>query len=94
VPFDADRLFEACAEHGVFLEINAQPDRLDVPDVYVKRAKEAGVRFTIGTDAHQPSDLDFLRYGVDVARRGWLTRTDVLNCLSAAELREALNREA
>jgi DNA polymerase (family 10) len=93
VPFDADRLFEACAEHGVFLEINAQPDRLDLPDAYVKRAKEAGVRFTIGTDAHQPADLDFLRYGVDVARRGWLSRDDVLNTLSAAELRSALSVE-
>jgi DNA polymerase (family 10) len=90
VPFDADRLFEACAQHGVVLEINAQPDRLDLPDVHCKRAKEAGVRFSIGTDAHKPAELDVLRYGVDVARRGWLTRDDVLNTRSAAELREAL----
>ena len=93
VPFDADRVFEACAQHGVFLEINAQPDRLDLPDTYCKRAKEAGVRFTIGTDAHRPTELEFLRYGVDVARRGWLGRDDVINTRSVAELREVLGAE-
>ncbi len=90
VPFDADRLFEACAEQGVALEINAQPDRLDLPDTYCKRAKEAGVRFVISTDAHAPADLDLLRFGVDVARRGWLERSDVITTRTAAQLRALL----
>ncbi len=93
VAFDADRVFEACAEHGVFLEINAQPDRLDLPDFYCKRALEAGVRFTVSTDAHKPSDLDFMRFGVDVARRGWLSRSDILNTRTVKQLRTELGRE-
>lgn len=90
VAFDADRVFAACAEHGVLLEINAQPDRLDLPDVSCKRAKEAGVRFVISTDAHRPADLDLMRLGVDVARRGWLEPRDVLTTSTAGRLREAL----
>ncbi|MDZ7708271.1 MAG: DNA polymerase/3'-5' exonuclease PolX [Trueperaceae bacterium] len=93
IPFDADRVFEACARHDVALEINAQPQRLDLPDVYCKRAKEAGVRFTISTDAHKRSDLSFLRFGVDVARRGWLERGDVLNTGTAAQLRKRLGKD-
>ena len=90
IPFAADRVFEACAEKGVFIEVNAQPDRLDLPDFYCKRALEAGVRFTISTDAHKPSDLDFMPYGVDVARRGWLRPRDVLNTRTEKQFREAL----
>ena len=90
IPFAADRVFEACAEKGVFIEVNAQPDRLDLPDFYCKRALEAGVRFTISTDAHKPSDLDFMPYGVDVARRGWLRPRDVLNTRTVKQFREAL----
>ena len=86
-------MFEACAEHDVALEINAQPQRLDLPDFYCKRAKEAGVRFTISTDAHKRSDLDFLRFGVDVARRGWLERGDVINTSTAAQLRKRLGKD-
>lgn len=90
VPFDAGRVFEACAEHGVLLEINAQPDRLDLPDVYCKRAKEAGVRFAISSDAHAKADLDLLRFGVDVARRGGLERSDVITTRTAKQLRSLL----
>jgi DNA polymerase (family 10) len=76
---ELDRLFEACAGHGVFLEINAQPDRLDLPDVHCQRAREAGVRFSLATDAHSVSGLDCMRYGVTVARRGWLSAGDIVN---------------
>ncbi|MFP4036273.1 MAG: DNA polymerase/3'-5' exonuclease PolX, partial [Desulfobacteraceae bacterium] len=72
VDFDLERVFDACREWGVFLEINAQPDRLDLPDIHVKMAKEAGCRFALSTDAHSVAELDFMRYGVMVARRGWL----------------------
>jgi len=90
IRFDVDRLFEACREHGVCLEINSYPDRLDLPDIYCKRAKEAGLVMVISTDAHKPADLDLMAFGVSVARRGWLEKRDVLNTLSAAALRKRL----
>jgi DNA polymerase (family 10) len=93
IPFDADRVFEACAKHGVFIEINAQPDRLDLPDIYCKQAADAGVRFAISTDAHKPSDLDLMQYGVDVARRGWLRRADVINTSNLNQFRKAVSRD-
>lgn len=92
IPLNMDRIFQACREHGVRLEVNAQPDRLDLPDTFCKPAREAGVEFTLGTDAHKPSDLDFMRFAVNVARRGWLTRKHVLNTLTAKQLRKALRR--
>ncbi len=92
VSFDADRLFAACAERGVYLEVNAQPHRLDLPDAFCQRAKRAGARFTISTDAHKPSDLGFMPYGVDVARRGWLERDDVLNTMTVRRLRKVLTK--
>ncbi len=79
VDFDMERVFEACREEGVSLEINAQPDRLDLPDIQVKMAKELGCRFALATDAHSLAELEFMRYGVMVARRGWLSPADLLN---------------
>jgi DNA polymerase (family 10) len=86
IRFDADRVFDACREHGVCLEINSYPDRLDLPDIFCKRAKEAGLVMVISTDAHKPADLDLMALGVSVARRGWLEKKDVLNTLGAAAL--------
>jgi len=91
IRFDVERVFEACREHGVALEINSYPDRLDLPDIYCKRAKEAGLTMVISTDAHKPQDFDLVRYGVSVARRGWLEKGDVLNTLGAPALRKRLN---
>ncbi len=93
LPLDLDRLFEACAEHGVCIEINAQPDRLDLPDTHVKRARDAGVLFTLGTDAHKIGDLDFMPFGVGVARRGWLERKHVLNTRTVKQLRKWLDKK-
>ncbi len=92
IQFDVDRVFEACREAGVCLEINAYPDRLDLPDVYCKRAREMGVTMVISTDAHKMADLDLMQYGVSVARRGWLEKADVLNTLSLSALRKRLKR--
>jgi len=92
IRFDVDRVFEACREHGVCLEINSYPDRLDLPDIFCKRAKEAGVTIVISTDAHKPADLDLMPFGVSVARRGWLGKGDVLNTLSAAALLKHLQK--
>jgi DNA polymerase (family 10) len=74
-----DRVFETAAEQDVFLEINCSPSRLDLKDVDARRAKEMGVKLTLGSDAHSVPQMDFLPLGVAVARRGWLTKDDVVN---------------
>jgi DNA polymerase (family 10) len=74
------------------VEINAQPDRLDLDDVWTRRAKELGVTLTIDSDAHSVDQLGFMRYGVAVARRGWLEKGDVLNCLPLQRLLARLSR--
>jgi len=93
-PYDVDmeRVMEAAQERGCFLEVNAQPDRLDINDVYCKMAKEMGLKIAISTDAHSVNELDYLRFGVGQARRGWLEAEDVLNTRSWKELRKLLKR--
>ena len=91
-PVDFDQIIKAAAEHGVALEINAQPERLDVDDIQARAAHEAGVRLVISTDAHRVEELRFMRYGVDQARRGWCESRHVLNTLPLAALRSALRR--
>jgi DNA polymerase (family 10) len=93
-PYDVDmeRVMEAAQERGCFLEVNAQPDRLDINDVYCKMAKEMGLKVTISTDAHSVNELDYLRFGVGQARRGWLEAEDVLNTRSWKELKKLLKR--
>jgi len=66
---------------GVWFEINASPERLDLSGAMVRTAKSKGARFTISTDAHHPTHLDNMRYGVTTARRGWLGPADVMNTL-------------
>jgi DNA polymerase (family 10) len=83
---DLDRVMLAAASTGTALEINAYFDRLDLNDVNVKKAKEMGVRLSIGTDSHSTETLWFLELGVGVARRGWLEEKDLLNCLPADAL--------
>jgi DNA polymerase (family 10) len=86
------QLFEGVKERGCFLEINAQPKRLDLNDIYTKRAKEAGVQFVISTDAHNAASLAYMKYGIFQARRGWLEKKDVLNTYSLKALKKALQR--
>ncbi len=76
---DMDQVLEACADLGVVVEINAHPWRLDLNDIYARRAVDLGCKIAISTDAHQPSDMDYLVYGVAMARRAWLTPEDVIN---------------
>jgi len=87
-PVDMDKVMAACAETGTALEINAYQDRLDLNDVYCRRAKELGVKVAIGTDSHKTEHLWMMTLGVGVARRGWLGPADVLNTLSVKQLRE------
>jgi DNA polymerase (family X) len=89
---DMERLLEGALERGCFLELNAQPDRLDLDDLYCKMAKEMGVKLSIATDAHRPVELEHMRFGVGQARRGWLEPDDVLNTRSWENLRELLKR--
>ncbi|MBS3752173.1 MAG: DNA polymerase/3'-5' exonuclease PolX, partial [Anaerolineales bacterium] len=86
--FDMEAVLEAAAEHGVAVELNAQPNRLDLSDVQVRLAKEKGAVVVINTDAHRVEELAYMRYGVDQARRGWLEPGDVLNTLSIQDLIE------
>lgn len=89
---DLERVLEAAAERGCFLEVNAQPKRLDLSDADCRLAKEAGVRVAISTDAHNSAHFDYIRFGVDQARRGWLEAEDVINTKPLAELRALLKR--
>jgi DNA polymerase (family X) len=89
---DIGRIMRAAAERACFLEVNAQPDRLDLSDSHCKLAKELGVKLVISTDAHRTSDLDFMRLGVDQARRGWLEQDDVLNARGLADLKRLITR--
>jgi DNA polymerase (family 10) len=93
MPVDIDRIIEACIENSVFLEINCQPNRLDLPDHYCRDARDAGVKFTLGTDAHSTEGFSFLPFGINVARRGWLRKEDVINTKSITELRKELRKK-
>jgi DNA polymerase (family X) len=84
---DWDAVFQTAARTGTALEINSFPDRLDLPDELILRAKRFGVRFVIDTDSHSTMHLDHLRYGVGLAQRGWLTKADVINAWPAAKVR-------
>jgi DNA polymerase (family 10) len=89
---DFERLVHAAADRGCALEVNGQPDRLDLNDVQARLAKEAGVRLSLATDAHSPAELRFMRYAVDQARRGWVEAKHALNCLAVEDLRRVLRR--
>lgn len=80
-PFDFEKVAKECARRNVCLEINASPERLDVPAPLIRQAKSYGVRFVISTDAHHPKHLLNMHFGVATARRGWLTPADVINTL-------------
>lgn len=78
---DWPKIFEFCVKHNKFIEINAQPKRLDLPDTLVRLAIKAGVKLIINTDSHAKTQLEFMRFGVDVARRGWATKNHIINAL-------------
>jgi len=90
---DMEKIISAAKERGCFLEVNAQPARLDLTDSYCKLAKESGVKVAISTDAHSSGNLDYMRLGVDQARRGWLEPGDILNTRKPGELRKLLRRK-
>ncbi|MHB1861987.1 MAG: DNA polymerase/3'-5' exonuclease PolX [Gemmatimonadaceae bacterium] len=77
--FDFDRVAQACRDHGVMLEVDGQPERLDLDDSAVRSAIGMGATIIVDTDAHSPDELRFMRWGVDQARRGWAEKSDVAN---------------
>jgi DNA polymerase (family X) len=90
--YDRDKVFAAAAASKTALELDAQPDRLDLNGELARKAKAHGCRFAIDSDGHGTPRKDLLRWGVDQARRGWLEPTDVVNTLPAGQLLKALKR--
>jgi DNA polymerase (family 10) len=93
-PIELDwlRLIRHARQRGCFLELNAQPKRLDLTDVHARLAREEGVLVAIDSDAHTVHDFAHLDYGIGQARRGWLQAADVLNTRPLGELRRLLQR--
>ena len=88
--YDMEKILAACKKHGVAMECNSFDDRLDLRDAHLKMAKERGVKVVISTDAHATSHLPLIKYGVTMARRGWLEKGDVLNTLPVDKFLAAL----
>ncbi len=89
---DMQAVIEDAAARGCALELNADPDRLDLNGTWARRALNLGARFTISSDAHSTTDLEYMQFGVGSARRGWLTPNDVLNTRPLDELRAILHK--
>jgi DNA polymerase (family X) len=88
--YDMEKILDACAKHGVAMECNSYPDRLDLKDVYLRMCKDRGVKVVISTDSHSAANLAFIRHGVTMARRGWLEKKDVINTLPTEQFLAAL----
>jgi DNA polymerase (family X) len=92
VEVDLPELFAACARTGTALEIDSHPARLDLPSAHIRAARDAGVKFSIDSDAHSVGHLDYVRYGVGTAQRGWLSPDDVINTWPLDRLTEFLRK--
>ena len=90
---EIEQIIDTAKSTDTILEINAFPDRLDLKDIHAKLAKEKGLRFVIGTDAHYIKHLSFMRFGVATARRGWLEKKDILNTYSVNEIEKIIGRK-
>jgi len=88
--YDMERVLDAAQKHGVAMECNAYPDRLDLKDVHLRMAKERGVKIVISTDSHTTKNLTFMKYGVETARRGWIEKKEVINTLPLEQFLAAL----
>jgi DNA polymerase (family 10) len=90
--YDMEKILEAAKIHGVAMEINSYPDRLDLKDTHARLAKSKGVKLVISTDSHSTGNLKYMKYGVITARRAWLEKRDVLNTQSLAGLLSSLRK--
>lgn len=91
---DWDRIFGACQKYDKILEINAHPKRMDLPDTLVREAVHRGVKLAIGTDAHHVDDMDLMRFGISIARRGWAEKKNIVNTLSWSEFENEVIKRA
>ena len=92
IDYDLEEVFRAAARTGTALEINSYPDRLDLRDEHVLWARRHGVKFAVDTDSHSTVHLNFLRFGVGTAQRGWVTKDDVINAWPLQRLRKFLRK--
>ncbi|MCX8025800.1 MAG: hypothetical protein N3A60_11420, partial [Thermanaerothrix sp.] len=83
---DWETVLSAAQRHGVALEINANPARLDLDDIYARRAAELGIPLALNTDAHTPTDFDLIEYGIGIARRAWVGPSQIINTWSPERL--------
>ena len=90
IELDWPKIFDYCVKNSKWLEINADPMRLDLPDFLVHEAIKLGVKLTMGTDAHNKDMLDNMQYAVYVARRGWAKAEDILNTYTLDEFEKML----
>ncbi len=88
---DWNKIFAFCREHNIALEINSWPERLDLPDILVREAVEADVPLVIDTDSHAVEHMDLMEYGLDVARRGWAEKKNIINTLPLRKLEKLWN---
>ena len=91
-PIQMEKILHAAKERNCFIELNSQPSRLDICDKYCLMAKKLGVKIAISSDAHSVPELDFVRFGINQARRGWLEANDVINTRQLKELKKILKR--
>ena len=91
--YNMEKILDACAKHGVAMECNSFPDRLDLNDIHLRMCKQRGVQVVVSTDSHTTLNLAYIRHGVNVARRGGLEAKDVLNTLPAEGFLAALRRK-
>jgi DNA polymerase (family X) len=89
---DIEQITDAATQTNTRLEINSFPDRLDLDDVHIKQAKDHHIRFVLGTDSHSINHLDFIRFGIATARRGWLEKKDILNTSSVKEIEKIISK--
>jgi len=89
---DLEKIMESAKERNCILELNAQPERMDIDDIHCKIAKELRLKMAISSDAHSKSQMDYIKFGVYQARRGWLEATDVINTRTVSELKKLFRR--
>ena len=88
--FDLENVFAAAERHGVILQLNGNPERLDLCDRHVRLARDKGMRLVISTDAHRPDHFGLMRYGVLTARRGWMEKSGIINTYPPEKLLASL----
>lgn len=93
IKLDLEKIMDAALENNCFLEVNANPERLDLSDRFIRMAKKLGQKLVISTDAHRKDNLNDMKYGVDQARRGWADKQQILNTLPLADLLKQLHRD-